>query len=187
MPAHLGASSPPPGSPSTLAALQAMQGIIVSEALVGGVSPFAALSSADASRYGVSRAVFIGKPKDFNDGYLPQCNLWVPPSDPARQPVELVGYAGRIFDEVEVIVQAFADLRTDWYAGEQKILQLRDALWPAVLHHALLGGTVGGVVDADAAEARGLCYESVAGVEYRCYELVWRFRQQWTLSGGRAV
>ena len=178
---------PIPGGPSTLAALQAMQSIILAEALVGGVSPFAALSAADAARYGVSRAVFVGRPKDFNDGYLPQCNLWVPPADATHQPVEMVGFVGRVFDEVEVIVQAFADLRTDWYAGEQKILQLRDALWPAVLRHALLGGTVAGVVDADAEEGRGLCYESVAGVEYRCYELVWRVRSQWTLSGGRSV
>lgn len=64
-------------SPNTLSVLQAMQGIVISEALVGGVSPFAALSASDATRYGVSRAVFVGRPKDFNDGYLPQCNLWI--------------------------------------------------------------------------------------------------------------
>jgi hypothetical protein len=171
--------------PSTLAVLQAMQGIILSECLVGGVSPFAALSTADASRYGVARSVFVGRPKDFKDGYLPQCNLWIPPNDATNQPVELAGYVGRVEDEVEVTLQAFVDLRADWYAGEQQIIAIRDALWPVVLRHLLLGGTVASVTEADAREGRGLCYETVAGQEYRCYELSWLVRQQWTISGGR--
>jgi hypothetical protein len=55
-----------PGQPATLAALQAMQSIILSECLVGGVTPFAALAVADASRYGVANAVFVarGMPSD---------------------------------------------------------------------------------------------------------------------------
>ncbi len=170
--------------PSTLAVLQAMQGIILAEALVGGSSPFAALSASDAARFGVSRAVFIGRPKDFKDAYLPQCCLWVPERDEAQQPVELVGYAGRVSDVIEVTVQAFADMRTDWWAGEQQILNIRDALWPPLLRHKLLGGTVVGVTDAEPREGRGLCYEQIGGVEYRCYELVWQVRQQWTISGG---
>ncbi len=173
--------------PATLAALQAMQSILISEALVGGVSPFAALSAADATRYGVTVSVFVGKPKDFKDAYLPQCHVWVPPGDEAGQTAELVGYSGRVFDEIEALVTAYVDLRTDWYVGEQKILQIRDALWPALLHHARLGGTVPGVIESWAREGRGLCYEQVAGVDYRCYEAVWGFRQQWNLTGGRAV
>ncbi len=186
---------PLPTSPQTLAALQAMQSIILAECLVNSASPFAALSAADATRYGVSKAVLIGKPKDFKDGYLPQCNLWVPPGDEAAQPVELAGYSsssgggagGRAFAEVEAIVNVYVDMRTDWYAGEQSILQIRDALWPALLHHELLGGTVAGVIESWAREGRGLCYEQVAGVDYRCYEALWGFRQQWSLAGGRAI
>jgi hypothetical protein len=48
-----------PGQPATLATLQAMQAIILSECLVGGVTPFAPLSAADASRYSVANAVFV--------------------------------------------------------------------------------------------------------------------------------
>ena len=173
-------------TPTTLAVLQAMQAIILNECLIGGVSPFAALSSADATRYGVSKAVFIGRPKDFKDGYLPQCCLWVPERDENEQPVELVGFSsGRVIDDLEVTVQAFVDLRTVWYLGEQKILQIRDALWPAVLHHLLLGGGVTSVIDADAREGRGFCFEQIGGMEYRCYELIWQVQQQYVIAGGR--
>ena len=50
-----------------------------------------------------------------------------------------------------------------------------------------LGGSVPGVMESWAREGRGLCYEEVAGMEYRCYELLWGFRQEWNLSGGRAI
>ncbi len=170
--------------PNTLGVLQAMQGIIIAETLVGGVSPFAALSAADAARYGVARAVFIGRPKDFSDAYLPQCALWLPESDASQQPVALVGHIGRVFDDIEVTAQVFTDLRTDWYAAEQRILQIRDALWPVVLKHLLLGGTVATVTEADAYEGRGLCYEEIAGVTYRCYELIWQVTQQYSIAGG---
>ncbi|MGH2505547.1 MAG: hypothetical protein ACRDID_23800, partial [Ktedonobacterales bacterium] len=103
--------------PNTLGALQAMQAIILSETLVGGVSPFAALSASDQARYGVTRAVFIGRPKDFADAYLPQCALWIPERDEREQPVELVGHVGRVYDDTEVTIQAFCDLRRDWYAA----------------------------------------------------------------------
>lgn len=170
--------------PNTLGVLQAMQSIILNEALVGGVSPFAALSASDQTRYGIARAVFIGRPKDFSDAYLPQCALWIPQRDEAQQPVELIGHIGRVFDDIEVTVQAFCDLRKDWWAAEQQILQIRDALWPVVLKHILLGGTVSTVADADAYEGRGLCYEEIAGIEYRCYELIWAVRQQYVVTGG---
>lgn len=169
---------------NTLGALQALQSIILAETLVGGVSPFAALSSADATRYGVSRAVFIGRPKDFNDGYLPALCLWIPEADAAHQPVELVGHSGRVFDDIEVTAQVFTDLRTDWYAAEQKILQIRDALWPVLLKHLMLGATVSTVTDADAWEGRGLCYEEIGGVQYRCYEAIIGIRQQFSITGG---
>jgi hypothetical protein len=176
-----------PGQANTLAALQAMQTLILNEVLVASVSLFATLSASDQTRYGVSRAVFIGKPKDWKDAYLPACTLWVPPRDPAQQPVEMVGYAGRVLDEVEVQVTCWVDLRTDWYAGEQQILAIRDALWPTLLKHERLGGTVAGVTQATGSEGRGLAYETVAGVEYRIYQAVWRFSQQYVVAGGRSV
>lgn len=171
-------------APTTLGVLKAMQSILIPEVLVSGSSPFAALSASDQSRFGVSRAVFIGRPKDFKDAYLPQCCLWIPERDETQQPVELVGYAGRVSDVVEVTVQAFADLRTDWYVGEQSILNIRDALWPVLLRHKQLGGSVPSVTDAEPHEGRGFCYEQIGGVEYRCYELIWQARQQWNISGG---
>ena len=170
--------------PNTLGVLQAMQSILINEALVGGVSPFAALSASDAMRYGVSKAVFVGRPKDFADVYLPCCVLWIPEQDRPQQPVELQGHVGRVFDDIEVTIQAFTDLRTDWWAAEQRILQIRDALWPVVLKHLLLGATVATVTESDAYEGRGLCYEEIAGVEYRCYELIWAVRQQYSITGG---
>jgi hypothetical protein len=173
-----------PNSANTLGVLQALQTIIVNEALVGGVSPFATLSATDQARYGVSKAVLVGRVKDFKDAYLPQCALYVAEAAEREQPVEVMGYAGRVYDDLEITVQVFADLRTDWYAGEQKIFQLRDALWPALLHHTLLGATVSTVIDSDAVEGRGFCYETIGGVEYRCYEALVLIRQSWNISGG---
>jgi hypothetical protein len=178
---------PLPGQANTLGALQAMQTLILNEVLVAAVSPFAALSAADQTRYGVARAVFIGKPKDWKDAYLPACTLWVPPGDPTQQPVEMIGYSGRVFDDVEVQVTCWVDLRTDWCAGEQSILQIRDALWPTLAKHERLGGTVAGVTQSEGREGRGLSYESVAGVEYRIYEALWSFRQQYVVAGGRLL
>lgn len=173
-----------PGQPGTLPALQAMQSILLSECLVSGASPFAALSSADSARYGVTRAVFIGRPKDFKDAYLPQCCLWLPPEAEAA---ELAGYTGRAFTEFEARVLVYVDPRPDWYAAEQQILAIRDALWPALLRHGRLGGSVASVVESEPRAGRGLCYEQIGGGEYRCYEALWWVRQQWAVSGGRTV
>lgn len=171
-----------PAQANTLAALQAMQSIILGECLVGGASPFAALNAADTARYGVARAVFVGRPKDFNDAYLPQCCLWLPPES---ESAALAGYAGRAFAGFEARVLVYVDPRPDWYAAEQQILAIRDALWPALHRHERLGGTVAGVVESTARAGRGLCYEQIGGSEYRCYEALWQVRQQWTIGGGR--
>lgn len=173
-----------PGQPGTLSALQAMQSIIIGECLVDGASPFAALSSGDSARYGVARAVFIGRPKDFTDAYLPQCCLWLPPEAEAAK---LAGYTGRAFTEFEARVLVYVDARPDWYAAEQQILRIRDALWPALLRHERLGGSVASVIESQARAGRGFCYEQIGGSAYRCYEALWWVRQQWALSGGRAV
>ena len=171
-----------PAQPGTLAALQAMQTLILNECLISGASPFAALNAADVTRYGVARAIFIGRPKDFNDAYLPQCCLWLPPDS---ESAALAGYAGRAFTEFEAHVLVYVDPRPDWYAAEQQILAIRDALWPALLRHERLGGTVASVIESQARSGRGLCYEQIGGSEYRCYEALWSVRQQWTISGGR--
>lgn len=173
-----------PAQPDSLGALRAMQAILVAECLVGGVTPFAALTSPDATRFGAASAVFIGRPKDFKDAYLPQCCVWVPENS---EVVTLDGYAGRATAEFEAQVQVFVDLRTDWYAGEQRILAIRDALWSALLRHERLGGGVPTVIASEAREGRGLCYEPVGGMEYRCYDARWWVRQQWSVSGGRVV
>jgi hypothetical protein len=183
-----------PTSPATLAALQAMQAIILGEVTNGVISYFAALSAADQARYGVARAVFVGQPKDFADAYLPQCHLFIPSAfSPLRRSGEglgegMVSYAvGRIIEEIEATVRVFVDLRTDWWAGEQTILAIRDSLQSAMLRHQRLGGSVPAVIESWAREGRGLCYESVAGTEYRCYEAIWGFRQQWQVAGGKVL
>ncbi|HEU4782373.1 MAG TPA: hypothetical protein VFS83_03440 [Ktedonobacterales bacterium] len=172
-----------PSQPSTFGALQAMQSLILNECLVAGVSPFATLSASDATRYGVARAVYIGRPKDFSDAYLPQCCIWLP-SDTNAETVDLVGYAGRARSSFAARVLLLVDQRTDWYAAEQQILTLRDALWPVLLRHAQLGGAVASVTASEAFVGRGLCYEQIAGVQYRCFEATWRVHQQWQVSGG---
>ena len=179
-----------PGQPDTLGALAAMRDIILAECLVGGVSPFAALTAADAARYGVANAVFIGRPKDFNDAYLPQCVIWIPPEpDLVTQAVgvALDGLSGRASAEFEALIQVYVDMRTDWYAGEQQILAIRDALWPTLLRHARLGGTVPTVIASEPRAGRGLDYEPIAGVEYRLFEACWLVRQQWSIPGGLAI
>jgi hypothetical protein len=173
-----------PAQPNTFAALQAMQSIVLAECLVNGLTPFAALNASDAARYGVASAVFIGQPKDFADVYLPQCRIWLTPES---ESVALAAYAGRAEAELEAIVRVYVDLRPDWYAAEQKILAVRDALWSALLRHERLGGTVATVVASDARPGRGLCYEQIAGSDYRCYEARWLIRQQWSFAGGRVV
>lgn len=185
-----------PAQPDTLGALEAMRSIILNECLVGGVTPFAALSAADAARYGVSYAAFIGRPKDFNDAYLPQLNLWIPPepdgaaqasqTHPANE-VALVGMVGRANAEFEAIVQVVVDMRADWYAGERQALAIRDALWPALLRHERLAGLAPSVTASEARPGRGLRYEQIAGVEYRVFEARWWARQEWLIAGGRVV
>src|SRR6185437_413753 len=122
-----------PGAPNTLGVLRAVQSLIVNNVLVGGVSPFASLSSADATRYGVSRAVYVGAPKDFRDAYLPQCYIV-----PEGEMMTLAGAQGRAEDQLVVRVTAVVDF-SDWWTGEQNILALRDAMWPVLLAH-LRGG-----------------------------------------------
>lgn len=178
-----------PAQPDTLGALEAMRTIILSECLVGGVTPFAPLAAADAARYGISVAAFIGRPKDFNDAYLPQCAVWIPEERDLslEAPVGLDGLSGRASAEFEALVRVYVDMRADWYAGERNILAIRDALWPALLRHARLGGTVPTVIASEARAGRGLGYEQAAGVEYRIFEARWWARQQWSVAGGLAL
>jgi hypothetical protein len=178
-----------PGQADTLGALAAMRGIILAECLVGGVTPFAALAAADAARYGVANAVFVGRPKDFNDAYLPQCVIWIAPEQSLalEAATALDGLAGRASAEFEALAQVFVDMRTDWYAGERTVLAIRDALWPALLRHARLGGTVPTVIASEGRAGRGLGYEQIAGVEYRVFEARWWVRQQWSVAGGLVV
>ncbi len=172
-----------PAQPATFAALQAMQAIILAECLVGGVSPFAALSSADAARYGVANAVFTGQPKDFNSAYLPQCAIVIPAG---AESAALAGFAGRLTTTFEATISVLVDLRADWYAAEQQILAIRDALWPALLRHGRLGG-LSTVIESEARAGRGLGYQQIAGSDYRSYEARWWVRQQSALSGGRSA
>lgn len=181
-----------PAQPNTFGALQAMQSIILTECLVNGVTPFAALSAADASRYGVNNAVFIGRPKDFNGAYLPQVNLWIAPEPegigqtPAND-FALGGLVGRANAEFEAIVQVVVDMRADWYAGEKQTLTIRDALLPVLLHHERLAGMAPTVTASDARPGRGLRYEHIAGVDYRVFEARWWARQEWLQSSGRVL
>jgi hypothetical protein len=174
-----------PTGPNTLGMLQAVQGLILGNVLMGGVSPFASLNAADAARYGVARAVYIGAPKDFKDAYLPQCQIV-----PEEETVALAGAQGRAEDVLAVRVMAVVSF-TDWWAAEQQILALRDAIWPVLLAHVRGGASVGtGFVALDPAaganEARrgGFGLLEVAGVWYRTWTCHLDARQVWAATGG---
>lgn len=168
-----------PSAPDTLTSLRATQSLILA-AMGNG---FAALSAADATRLGVARAIFIGAPKDFNDGYLPQCHLVA--EDDA---VSRVGANGRIVDALRVRVTLVADY-TDWWNGEQTILALRDQLWPTLLAHVRAGTSAGATLvalDPLAVATRGVGFGflEVAGVWYRTWSATVDLRQIWAPSGG---
>jgi hypothetical protein len=84
--------------------------------------------------------------------------------------VTLESAGGRASAELEALVQVYVDMRADWYAGEQSILAIRDALLPILMRHARLGGSVPTVIESETAAGRGLDYEQIAGVEYRFFE-----------------
>jgi hypothetical protein len=173
-----------PTGPATLTVLRALQSLILNDVLIGGVSPFAALTSADATRYGVTNAVYIGAPKDFRDVYLPQCQLVA-----EEEAVTLTGAQGRATDDLVVRVTVIVDF-TDWWVAEQSILALRDALWPVMLTHVRGGVGAGtGFVALDLPETKpdrqdGFGMLTVAGVWYRTWTGHLTARQMWAASGG---
>jgi hypothetical protein len=173
-----------PNAPNTLGVLRALQTLLLNNALIGGTSPFASLGSADATRYGVTRAIYIGAPKDFKDGYLPQCQL-VAEGDA----VQVIGAQGRVADALLVRIMAVADF-TDWWAGEQSILALRDAIWPVLVAHVRGGASAGtGFValelpDAQPQGSDGFEMLEVAGVWYRTWTCHVLARQVWAPAGG---
>ena len=173
-----------PTTPATLSLLRAMQTLILTNVLIGGTSPFAALSSADATRYGATNAIYIGEPKDFRDGYLPQCHLVA-----EEEAVMLVGAQGRASDELQIRLTVVVDF-TDWWAAEQSILALRDTIWPVLMAHLRGGaGTGTSFVALDLAEAtlqhqNGFATMQVAGVWYRTWTCHLLARQVWAASGG---
>jgi hypothetical protein len=169
-----------PSAPGTLTMLRALQTVILNNALIGGVSPFAALNSADASRFGVARAVFVGAPQDFHDGYLPQCHIIA-----ENESVTLDGAQGRAQDELLARILVVADF-SDWWAAEQSIVNLRDAIWPVVLAHTRGGAGAGtGFVALDPADPLpdrrgGFDLMEVAGVWYRIWSCHVLARQVWS-------
>lgn len=173
-----------PTAPNTLAVLRAVQTLILNDVLIGGGSPFAALGSTDAARYGVARAVYIGAPKDFRDAYLPQCHLVA-----EDEAVALVGAQGRASDELLIRLTVVVDF-TDWWAAEQNILALRDAIWPVLLAHLRGGaGTGTSFVALDLPQTaperqNGFALMEVAGVWYRTWTTHLLARQVWAAAGG---
>ena len=124
--------------PATLAMFRNLQNLIVTNM---GTS-FAALSAADAARYGVNRAVFIGVPKILRDRDLPQCQL-----EPVNGRTMRIGQCGRLRDTVAARARVLVDF-TDWWAAEQQILALRDNLLGLLTSHALAGAQPGGPIIA---------------------------------------
>lgn len=176
-----------PAAPATLSALQAVQALLLSNVLIGGVSPFAALTSADATRYGVARAVFVGAPKDYRDSYLPQCQI-APDSDAVLRQ----GAQGRARDELLIRLTCIVDY-TDWWQAEQTILKLRDAVWPVLLVHVRSGTNPGTSLVAlelpEITPSHSPTFATLlaAGVWYRTWTCHILARQVWAATGGLQV
>jgi hypothetical protein len=163
---------------NTLALLQSVQALI----LANTGSAFAALSAADAARYGVSRAVFVGAPKEYKDGYLPQCHI-IPEADL----VAVSGGASRVEDVVTCRVRVVVDF-SDWWAAEQAVLAIRDQLLALFATHVRGGAAAGGAVvalDVDPKQ-RGGEFQTVqvAGVWYRSWSVLIEVEQVYVPSSG---
>jgi hypothetical protein len=167
-----------PPAPATLAALQALQSLILNNS----GTTFAALSATDAARYGVARAVYIGSPKDFKDLYLPQCQII-----PLAETLALAGEQARVSDTLAVEVRCAADF-TDWWAAEQNILAMRDLLLPLFAAHVRAGAAAGSPLLAlsfAAQEPHGI-FEivQVAGVWYRTWSCLLEIEQVYAPTSG---
>jgi hypothetical protein len=165
-------------TPNTQGTLQALQSLI----LANTGTTFAALGSADATRYGVTRAVYIGAPKDFKDRYLPQCHI-VPVDDR----ITITGEQARVNDAITCEVRCIADY-TDWWAAEQQILTIRDVMVPLLATHLRAGATAGGNLMASSiasVEDRGAFSTiEVAEVWYRSWSCLVMLEQVYVPSGG---
>lgn len=165
-------------TPNTLGMLQSLQALIIANS----GTTFAALSASDATRYGVSRAVLIGAPKDFRDGYLPQLHL-----EPLADQIAVTHAQGRVEDSISVRLRAFVDF-SDWWAAEQNILNIRDLLVPLLATHLRAGATAGGNLAALALAPGEIAGEfdtvEVAGVWYRAWACVVTLEQVYVPAGG---
>ena len=168
----------PATTPATLAVLQALQ----SEILANSATTFAALSTADAARYGVARAVFVGVPKEFKDALMPQCHII-----PIAQHLAVAGVHGRITDVITLRLRVVVDY-SDWWAAEQQVLAIRDLLVPVVLTHLRAGATAGGALVALASlpghEVGAFATLTVATVTYRTWELPLTLTQSYVPASG---
>ncbi len=166
-------------TPATLAALGALRSTI----LTASGSAFAQLSAADAVRYGVARAVFIGAPLDIPGDYLPQCQLLPEAGESA-----LTGETGRVSESLTVNVRILVDA-TDWWAGEQQLLALRDQLVPALLTTLRAGAVAGGALVALGParwDRQTYSASAIGGVSYRIWSTTCTLWQHYTPPGGLA-
>lgn len=190
-----------PTQANSWAMYQAVQYLIFTECLVGGVSPFTALSAAantanpggvsDLVRYGtnpngtVTTAVIIGVPKDMTNRYATQC--WVVP--PVSENVYRVAFGGKSWDYQDVVVQC-RTLRSgagaDWYAAQQTLINIRDALYAVMLKHAELPGAANVQASKPEVWSGAPAYTPVveAGLEWDTWTFKWRLKQEYTIVGG---
>ncbi len=168
----------PATGPGTLAVLQSLQALILAN--TGTI--FAALSSADATRYGVARAVYIGTPKDMKDVYVPACQLI-----PEAETIVIAGAQARVEDTLTVQLRVLVDF-TDWWAAEQSILSIRDTLLPVLVTHLRSGAAAGGALVALSPEhtpERGT-FDTVkiADVWYRAWSISLSLLQSYVPASG---
>ena len=168
----------PATGPASLAILQSLQTLIIANTS----TTFAALSTADATRYGVARAVYIGAPKDMKDVYLPACQLIA-----EAESIVIAGAQARVEDTLTVRLRALVDF-SDWWVAEQSILSIRDVLLPLLITHLRAGSSAGGNLTAFSAEhtPESGAFETVkvADVWYRTWSAQLSLMQTYVPASG---
>ena len=168
-----------PSQAQTFAVLKGVQSFVQTNFLVGGASPFSPFNAADATKYGVTNAIYCGVPKDITAAYPRQC--WIVPvaDKPVRHAV-----GGKVWDEQHLFINVLYNNVRDWYQTFQDLCAARDAFTAVLLQHAQLPGLpIVAASKLDHASApNGYQFESAIGADWQCWGFTWWLRQEYNVG-----
>lgn len=183
-----------PFSSNTWQVLTAIQQMILTELLVQDSNspstpalPLSPLLTADATRYGVAHAAFIGVPKDWRAGvYARQLHIVTMPENVAWRTNP------KVWDYAPIYLRLAYSREADWYTAYQDIVKARDVMYKVLLRHAEgTGQAAAPTVQASQIEPGGAGGAPIGyhldltqDVEWDCWGFMWRIKQEWTVSGG---